>query len=193
MKVYQHRNVLMLTFLHNKFITFGLLLYNGMIFFFINHFSLIISYHSVLVGLWNKWFSSGVGAHIKYSSRSCVEDMTITNVIIKPPNRKWAWVWMTSCLEAMGWEFGDFWKKKLVEIWVWAGPVQLGWGLTVGDVGTVSIVKIVSLSLCRKTKRQEVNKSFVPEQRRVVSVWVFPVYVTLFCFSIFFILSDLFP
>ena len=76
--------------------------------------------------------------------------------------------------------FGDFWKKQLVEIWTWARPVQLGttgcavrllgqlveiWlassaeELTVGDVGTVSIVKIVcvslSLSSCRKTKSQK--------------------------------------
>ena len=70
--------------------------------------------------------------------------MTITNIIIKTPD--WTGVWMTSCPEAMGWEFGDFWKKQLVEIWLWAGPVQLGGGVTVGDVGTVSIVKIVSLS-----------------------------------------------
>ena len=48
-------------------------------------------------------------------------------------------------------------------------------GLTVGDVGTVRRVKIVSLSLfsCWKTKNQEANKRFVPEKRRVVSVSYF--------------------
>ena len=80
------------------------------------------------------------------SSRSCAEDMTIPNVIIKTPNRKRTGVWMTSCPEAMGWEFGDFLKKQLVEIWLWAGPVQLGPVQTVSDIGTVSIAKIVSLS-----------------------------------------------
>ena len=55
-------------------------------------------------------------------------------------------------------------KNKLVETWLWAGPVQLGES-TVDDVGTVSIVKIVSLSpRVEKTKSQEVNKRFVPEQ-----------------------------
>ena len=42
----------------------------------------------------------------------------------------------------------------------------------VGSDGTVSIVTIVYLSLssCRKSKSQEGNRSFVPEQPRVVSV-----------------------
>ena len=64
--------------------------------------------------------------------------------------------------------FGDFWKKQLVESWTWAKAVQLGAtgcaarllgqlvpiltpgsparGWLKNDVGTVSIVKIVSLS-----------------------------------------------
>ena len=78
---------------------------------------------------------------------------------------------MTSCLEAMGWEFGDFEKAVSWDLTLGqASPA--GGGLTVGDVGTVSIVKIVSLSLssCRKTLSQEVNKRFVPEQWIVVSV-----------------------
>ena len=29
--------------------------------------------------------------YTEYSSRSCAEDMTITNVIIKNPDRKWDW------------------------------------------------------------------------------------------------------
>ena len=36
------------------------------------------------------------------------------------------------------------------------------WGLAVGDVGTVSIVKIVSLSSCRKTKLKKlINVSYL--------------------------------
>ena len=81
--------------------------------------------------------------------------------------------------------FGDFWKKQLAEIRSWARPVEIwswtrrvqfvGYGMRrafVGLDGTVSIVKIVSLSLssCRKTKSQECNKSFVPELKKVVSV-----------------------
>ena len=44
-----------------------------------------------LVGLWTIRLSVGAGAHIEYSSSSHVEDMTITNVIIKTPERKWDW------------------------------------------------------------------------------------------------------
>ena len=35
--------------------------------------------------------SGRVGAYIECSSRSCAGDMTITNVIIKTPDRKWDW------------------------------------------------------------------------------------------------------
>ena len=44
-----------------------------------------------LVGLWTIRLSAGAGAHIEDSSRSCVEDMTITNVIIKTPDKKLDW------------------------------------------------------------------------------------------------------
>ena len=40
-----------------------------------------------LVGLWTIWLSAGAGAHIEYSSRSRTKDITITNVIIKTPDR----------------------------------------------------------------------------------------------------------
>ena len=64
-------------------------------FFYINLFSLIIFYHSVWLGF--ELFGIvqvqvQVLAHIEYSSRSRAEDMTITNVIIKTPDRKWNWV-----------------------------------------------------------------------------------------------------
>ena len=74
-------------------------------------------------------------------------------------------MWMTSCPEAMGWDFLVFWKKQFVEIWdrtkrvgirIWARPVQLFaarcarvcWVTELrADAGrTVSIVKIVYLS-----------------------------------------------
>ena len=45
-----------------------------------------------LVRLSNIRFSARAGAHIQCSSRSHVEDVTITNVIIKPPDRKWTGV-----------------------------------------------------------------------------------------------------
>ena len=51
----------------------------------------------------------------------------------------------------------------------------------VGSDSTVSIVKIcVSLSSCRKTKVKKVNKCFIPEQQKVISVSYFaaPVYFT---------------
>ena len=86
--------------------------------------------------------------------------------------------------------YGDFWKKQLVEVQTWASPVGstgcatrlLGqpveiWSWTrrvqfvaygmrrafVGSDGTVSIVKIVcvSLSTCRKTKlKKSINVSY---------------------------------
>ena len=65
--------------------------------------------------------------------------------------------WTTSCPEALDWDFGWFLKKtveiwswtKRIDFWTWARPVQL-WTTrcprVVGSDGTVSIVKIVSLS-----------------------------------------------
>ena len=47
--------------------------------------------------------------------------------------------------------FGDFWKKQLVEIWSWTKRVQfVAYGMRrafIGSEETVSIIKIVSLSL----------------------------------------------
>ena len=51
---------------------------------------------------------------------------------------------MTSCPEARDWEFGDF--EKAVSWDLTLGRASSAGELTVGDVGTVSIVKIVSLS-----------------------------------------------
>ena len=80
---------------------------------------------------------------------------------------------MTSCPEARGWDFWWFLKKAWVEIWLWAGPVQLG-----GDCGrcrnSQHSKNCVSLSSCRKTKTQEGNERFVPEQRESSVFRVFP-------------------
>ena len=86
--------------------------------FFYYHFSLVISYLS-LVSLRTIRLSARVGAHIeRRCSRSRREDVTITYVIIKNPDRKWLGMWMTSCPEVKGWGFWViFEKKQLVEIW----------------------------------------------------------------------------
>ena len=62
-----------------------------MIFFFL--FNLFVNYilSFGLVGLRTIRLSAHAGAHIEYSSRSHTEDVTITNVIIKTPDRKWDW------------------------------------------------------------------------------------------------------
>ena len=109
-------------------------------------------------------------AHIECRcSRSCAEDVTITDVIIKTPDRKWTGVWMTSCQKAMGWEFWRFLKKAInwdLTMAEASWDLSLGeasWFLSLGDAspvgaygmrrafvgseGTVSIVKIVCLSL----------------------------------------------
>ena len=106
---------------------------------------------------------------------------------------------MTSCLEAMGWEFWWFLKKVVswdlnlgeaspaggygrcrafvgAVSWDWTlgWPVQLGSWLK-DDVGTASIVKIVSLSPCvEKLKVKKTNKRFVPELKKIISVSDFP-------------------
>ena len=104
--------------------------------------------------------SARVWAHIECRcSRSLGEDVTITDIIIKTPDRKWKTeVWMTSCPESMGWGFWViFEKKQWVEIRTWAKranfwasarPGQLGLRdapRVVWSEGTVSIIKIVSL------------------------------------------------
>ena len=81
-----------------------------MIFFYFNHFSLIIFYHSVwlafeLFGLWVQVCSQLVHfklAHKGYDNHHCHN---------KPPDWKWAGSWMTSCPEEMGWEFERFGKR----------------------------------------------------------------------------------
>ena len=90
--------------------------------------------------------------------------MTITNVLIKTSDRKWDWggndVMPGSDSRRIWW----FWKRVSWDLTLGrASPVQLGGGLSVGDVGTVSIVKnCVSLSSCRKTKvKKWINISYL--------------------------------
>ena len=137
-----------------------------------------------MVGLWT--IRLFVHTHIGYSSRWRAEDMTIPNVIIKTPDRKRTGVWMTSCPEVMAREFGDFEKEVSWDPTLGRASPAGGYGMRsafVGSDSTVSIVKIVSLSSCRKTKVKKLIKRFVPEQRRVVSISYFPapVYFT-YCF-----------
>ena len=64
-----------------------MLLYKYGMIFYINPFSLIIFYHSVWLGF-ELFGLVQVPTHIEYSSGSHAEDMIITNVIIKTPDRK---------------------------------------------------------------------------------------------------------
>ena len=155
------------------------MLYNcGRIFFILSFFvDYILSFG--LVRLRTIRLSARVGAHIEHrSSLSRGDDVTITDVIIKTADRKWDWgcEWRhirKRWAEDFGWFLTKTvsWDLKLDKAgWFlrWARPVLLGLrdaSREVGSDGTVSIAKIESLSSCWKPKRQEVNKSFVPEQR----------------------------
>ena len=91
----------------------GVLCNCGRIFFILSFFvGYILSFG--LVRLRTIRLSARASAHIECRcSYSCAEDVTITNVIIKTPDRKCAGVWMTSWPEAMGWEFWWFLKKAV--------------------------------------------------------------------------------
>ena len=148
-------------------------------FFYINHFSLIIFYHSVLVGLWTIRLSAGAGAHIEYSSCSHAEDMTITNVIIKTPDRKWNWGVNDIMPGSDGLRIWVFWKSSWLRFE--SGPGQSTWRVDCGWYRNSQHSKdYVSLSSCRKTKSQEVNKRFVPEQRELSVFREFPC-IWLYC------------
>ena len=102
------------------------MLYNyGMIFFILSFFvGYILSFG--LVRLRTIRLSARAGAHIECSSRSRAEDVTITNVIIKTPDRKMGLgcEWCHARKRGAG-NFGDFWKKQFAEIRTWARSVQL--------------------------------------------------------------------
>ena len=121
-------------------------------------------------------------------------------------------MWMTSYPEAMGWGFWViFEKEQLVEIWNWAKrvdfwasakPDQLGLRdapRVAGSDGTISIVKIVCLSLLvsKNLKVKKVIKVSYHELPRVVSVSsVFPIpmhmnvlHICRFYVSVYFVYS----
>ena len=82
-----------------------------------------------MVGLW----TIRLFEYPEYSSSSCTEDMTITNVMIKKNDRKRDWGRNDVMPGSDGLRIWWFWKKTLVEIRLWPG--QSSWGLTVNDVG----------------------------------------------------------
>ena len=87
-----------------------------MIFFYINHFSLIIFYHSVGWAL--NYLSREPRCIVNCCSlRSRAKDMTITIVTINPQTGNGAGVRMTSCPEEMVLRIWGFWKKESVESW----------------------------------------------------------------------------
>ena len=148
--------------------------------FFILSFFVVYILSFGLVRLRTIRLSARAGTHIeRRCSRSCAKDVTITDVMIKNPDRKCD-LGANDVMPGSDWQgFLVILKKKpqLVEIRSWARPVEI-WSWTrrvqfvaygmprafVGSDGTVSIVKIVCLSLssCRKTKlKKSINVSYL--------------------------------
>ena len=118
------------------------MLYNwGMFFFILSSFvGYILSFG--LVRLRTVRLSALSGSHSEFRcSRSCAEDVTLTNVIIKTPGRKWTGVRMTPCPEVRGWEFWSFSKKTFSDLgessWVYrichAFFGSVSWDPTLGE------------------------------------------------------------
>ena len=90
---------------------------------------------------------------------------------------------MTSCPEAMGWEFGDFekdvsWDPTLGQANP-AGGCEMR-STFVGSDSTVSIVKIVPLSSCRKTKvKKLINISYLNNGESSVFRISLPLYICI--------------
>ena len=147
------------------------MLYNcGMILFILSFFvGYILSFS--LVRLRTIRLSARGGSHIECTcSRSCAEDVTITEVIIKILDRKRDWIVddVISWSEGLGIlmifekkQWVEIWRwTRLVDFWAWARPVQLG----LRDAPRVCWVRwnsqhsknCVSLSSCRKTKLKKV-------------------------------------
>ena len=133
------------------------MLYNcGRIFFILSFFDGYILSFS-LVRLRTFRLSARVGAHIeRRCSRSRGEDGTITDVIIKTPDRKcdWGWEWRHARKRWAG-ILGYFEKSSELRSEPWRvqlfamGCARVGWVSKLrADAGrTVSIAKIVCLSL----------------------------------------------
>ena len=84
--------------------------------------------------------SARVGAHIERRC-SCLpgEDVIITDVIIKTPDRKCDWgMWMTSCPEAMGWDSWVFWKKQSWDL----NLDGASWFSELGEAGPVGVYEM---------------------------------------------------
>ena len=170
---YQSEDRFIFTFVKTK----DPVLYNqGMIFFYINHFSLIIFNHSV-------WLRAQVHSQLVqfmlalkgYDNHQCYN---------KPPDRKWglecgwhhAW-------KRWSWEFEDFEKEKLrldhegmelsflpLRRWLsFSGLDRQRWIEILNTTRCaarqdgVSIVRIVPLSSCCYGLKSEINQPFVPE------------------------------
>ena len=127
-----------------------------------------------LIGLWTIRLSAG--------SRSCAEDMTITNVIIKIPDRKWLWGVDNVMLGSEGLRFLVIFEKAVC----WdlnLGRASSPGELTVGDVGTVSIVKIVSLS--PRVERLKVKKCLNNENRQsfgFLCIYILHIIMLVLCY-----------
>ena len=140
------------------------MLYNyGMIFLMLIIFrNYILSFS--LVGLWTIRLSAGAGAHIEYSSSLPTDDMTIINVIIKTPDRKYDWGVNDVMPGSEGLRFLVIFAKAV------SWDLNLSRDSTNGGVHCAWCINrqhcknCVSPSSCWKNKSQEVNKRFVPEQ-----------------------------
>ena len=94
-------------------------------FFFILSFFVGYILSFGLVRLWTIQHSARAGAHIEYSSRSPGEDVTITNVIIKPPDRKWDWGMNDVMPGINGLGILVIFENQLVKIWRWTKRVEI--------------------------------------------------------------------
>ena len=135
--------------------------------------------------------SAQVGAHIDHMcSCSCGEDLTITDVIIKTPDRicDWGCEWRHARKRWAG--ILGYFEKNRVEIWTYASPVVcsgvrarwLGqWVESWRWTNSQHSKNCFSLSSCWKPKRQEGNKSFVPEPRKssVFRVFRIPIRINI--------------
>ena len=146
------------------------MLYNCGRIFLYYHFSLVIYYHS-----------GKLCAHIECRcSRSRGEDVTITDVIIKTLDRKldwrceWRHAWKRWAVILGYFEKSGYWRFETGRSELKFEPRrdQLGLGgapRVVGSDGTVSIVKIVSLSLLvsKNLKAKKVIKvSYLNQESR---------------------------
>ena len=112
-------------------------------FFFILSFFIGYILSFSLVRLRTIWLCARAGGHIECSSCSRAEYVTITNVIIKTPDRLGC-EWRHARKRRAG-NFGDFWKKQLVEIWHWMRLVEIwSWARWVQFVGYRMCARLLS-------------------------------------------------